>query len=284
MKISKSVLPVHVDWLTVTFKYAPDDVPSGSLFQEIARHLLYAPGQGKFTLKPVSTKPFYHYACENVQTGVRLYASNSLKQGYMMVYDGKACAYFGDEMPDVIDLLKDNGAKVTRLDVAIDLYETEQTPHDLWDACERYGVPGGRARQMIQGATGSTCYIGKRSSDGYLRCYDKAKQLGEEGTHIRYELEAKHDLAERLTSDIPMMYARAAEYMIDMIPVQYKIDWWQVFVQIVSVKHTELPRASKLPSDTLAWLLKSVVPSILRLADENPEEFKQFLDAVSEVM
>lgn len=49
---------------------------------------------------------------------------------------------------------------------------------------------------MDDSESGSTVYIGSRSSELFLRTYDKERQSGELGAGIRWELEAKGDRAQ----------------------------------------------------------------------------------------
>jgi hypothetical protein len=61
-----------------------------------------------------------------------------------------------------------------------------------------------RSRFIDDSRTGTTCAIGSRSSELYLRVYDKDRQAGTSGAGVRWELEAKaaraQQLAERWTA------------------------------------------------------------------------------------
>ena len=90
------------------------------------------------------------------------------------------------------------GARCSRIDLAFDVFDRE--PLDLAHASVRAGAfvsrAGRKSYQFVEGGDGSlTVYMGKRSSESFLRIYDKAKEQKLPGEWTRFELECKGNRA-----------------------------------------------------------------------------------------
>lgn len=95
-------------------------------------------------------------------------------------------------------------AQVTRLDFAIDVFDTVNIT-DVRDAVENgtarthFRTHGLVETKIGRERTGETLYLGSRQSGNMIRVYDKALQTGIEGQPwVRIELECKGDFAHRL--------------------------------------------------------------------------------------
>jgi hypothetical protein len=100
------------------------------------------------------------------------------------------------------------GWKFTRIDIAMDVYNTGARPKDMYAAWQ-----GGALRTKARtagiyqtrnqaGVKGETVYFGSRTSDVYLRVYDKAKEQNQTGDRIRVEFEVKHDRANAVAMSV----------------------------------------------------------------------------------
>lgn len=95
---------------------------------------------------------------------------------------------------------------VSRLDMAVTVRTEPMLENVARDAYRRLLAvgPGGRkgatASYITNSGGGSTCYLGRRSSDKFLRLYDKQRESGDEwyAGCWRYELEVKNEPALRL--------------------------------------------------------------------------------------
>lgn len=102
----------------------------------------------------------------------------------------------------VSDLLKTFDGKVTRLDFAIDVREGNADPADIEKAWHDKTIKT-QARKMTviqattrkQGTGGKTVYIGSRTSQCFLRVYDKGAEQGTCEDWIRVEAELKPPLS-----------------------------------------------------------------------------------------
>lgn len=137
-------------------------------------------------------------------------------------------------------------------------------------AMKRAGVEGRPYKiRLIDGAgDGDTMNIGSRSSEAFVRVYNKAKESNEpEYTNcVRVELEAKGKLARRIWADIPggsqqdkyaleLLLATDEKYGIGIIP--------KVGSELRRLPHIE--RAKTTLERRLEWLRVAVQPTVKEL-------------------
>lgn len=119
-----------------------------------------------------------------------------------------------------------NGSRITRLDLAHDDIEGKYLDIDDLDSREtagqfyRFGKPAGVVwagdwKYLDRENKGRTLYIGSRTSDKFLRAYEKGKQLGDKTSawlRLEVELKAKHTI-------IPIdAVLRPSDYFINLYP------------------------------------------------------------------
>ena len=96
------------------------------------------------------------------------------------------------------------GAKFTRIDFAVDLFDTGGRPVDVlqcWRHDQFYTIAKSVSlvsKETRKSTTGETVYIGSRSSERLVRVYDKAQQQKTKTDWLRVELEAKGKRADQL--------------------------------------------------------------------------------------
>lgn len=102
----------------------------------------------------------------------------------------------------VLNELREQGWKMTRLDLAMDIYNAGGRPREMFNArkdgdlktkSKHYSIVQSRDDA---GVSGETVYFGARQSKVYIRVYDKAAERGKNGDCIRVEIELKQDRAE----------------------------------------------------------------------------------------
>lgn len=164
------------------------------------------------------------------------------------------------------------GGRVTRIDLAVDI-PTAFDFRGFFD-CARAGGLDTRARKasIIDSDSGTTVYIGSRTSEQYLRIYDKAAEARLEGDLTRIELEAKGSTANGIAH-----YLASAGF--DNMPaiIRAFCDWpsnprWVEIwsgIQAIGIPHEQRQR------DTERWLLKTVIPAIKRLPEHSEETVKR---------
>jgi hypothetical protein len=119
------------------------------------------------------------------------------EMGVHVVYSGKALARLmqvGVDSMSVLSHIVQNGGKITRLDVALDL-DSSGIRLDVLQAHFQYGLCKTKARSINPvgrvGASQGTLYIGSRTSEAFMRIYDKATEQGINADWLRIELELK---------------------------------------------------------------------------------------------
>lgn len=170
------------------------------------------------------------------------------------------------------------GANVTRIDIAIDwfnLLELETLKAKL-DA----GQAETRARDwnLITGRKGSTLYVGSRTSEKFLRIYDKAAEQGVDGPWYRIELECKGDFARGVALHVD---GNGYDYFGEIIKgfCNWPSSSYWLHATSSPTLLEGIPKAEK-QRDTFTWLMKSVAPSVAKLLTDDHEKFVTFLRSV----
>lgn len=199
---------VSVDWITITCYVANalDNYPLIDLVEKtLDEKIIYSPALGDFDGKS------YKGSSSESLRGTRVF-SNPPKRGeygeIRFKIPGKALAGASmDAICDMVGVMKELwSGKCGRFDVAIDDYSKVI---DL-DEVKKAQDEGNYAHVQIFGyhesgergkrERGRTITFGARSSESYLRIYDKKTETKGEIDCIRYEVEFKDDKAEQLLS------------------------------------------------------------------------------------
>ena len=193
-----ATVPVLVDWFRVTL---PDD---GQTWQELAERF------GDLMPRQRGLGKHYERSCTFGDGGLIGHCASEEQRermGLMLELSGSACATLGDELGDVMRWAMVRG-RCRRIDLALDCHDGTIT-FDKLTAClagnglvtraRTYEVVPTRLTENGQ-CVGWKVTVGKRTSDAYLRIYDKGLQLAElgepvDGPFVRTELECKGDLA-----------------------------------------------------------------------------------------
>lgn len=210
--------------------------------------------------------------------GLRVMMSPSgHEMGIHVQFAGSALT--GENVLDRLNYALDVGGRVTRLDLAVDV-------RDAWDIRALYelALSGGattrtRRFSIVESATGKTFYAGSRTSQKFLRIYDKG---GEQGTGLpwtRIELECKGDFAANIaryidnngTSGIPAIIRGFLDFQT--VPT-----WCDV---MNSNMDTISPARIERGRDTRRWLLELVAPALAKYQIAHPAFIEEFECRVS---
>jgi hypothetical protein len=213
---------------------------------------------------------------------------------------GQAMEYIREELgfPDclVILMFRRLGFKVTRLDAAMDCYDTTVNPQMVYDHTEIKDSTVTHAKKLKIDQSGlrfgerrptdgryMTLYIGSRSCERFMRVYDKRGEkwvkTGEDFPHCtRFELEHKGDAAEEAAklieakgnAIIPNLLSGFVDFLA--LP-RGKVDknksrrrrrtaWWARMVEGGMRIVLHLQRGAATPEKTLAWLKDGAGKSI----------------------
>lgn len=157
---------------------------------------------------------------------------------------------------------------VTRLDFAVDVRGMGARPEHLKDAFEAgKGITGAQSANFVAGRkrngerTGETLYVGSRSSDKFLRVYDKAAQMGLDGDWIRVELELKGDAAKNaLLSMVQFGIVATGKELLRSYWRDTGVEWYEM--AIMGDEGAYVEPVGRPVSKREKWLLEQVIPAL----------------------
>lgn len=178
-----------VDWVTLTGKRGMADVS-----RTVRAIAVEAPMP--------RTDAYYETSEYFPGSGIHLKRHNvSNRDAWLVSIPGSACSLLGDRLRRVVaDLVEMGEAQFSRIDCAVDF--TADNGSRLLETLGRLAVQRrlGRGGTNTQSDNGHTVYIGRRTSETFVRCYDKGAETGgEAGKWIRWEAEFKKKRANELT-------------------------------------------------------------------------------------
>lgn len=172
--------------------------------------------------------------------------------------------------------------KPSRVDLALDVHG-DATIDDCVAAWE-FGTVVTRAKQYahITSGTGETFYVGARTSDRYLRIYDKGAQMGTGEAWTRIEIECKRELAQMAFHGYRLYGGGAVREKIQSFCDFPTVDWWNEAMRSQDTVES-FPREQK-ERNTRKWLMNSVVGAFAREMLADDEFLGEFMEAVAEKM
>jgi hypothetical protein len=189
-------LTITLDWLAGTFHGVSEN--ETKFINRYAR------------TNPIQTiKPRNGYSIAEVDSnGVQLlWNPDRTEMGVHCIFPGSALRVLYEQqsilMSSLLREFTEAGAKISRLDLAKDLTLTPVDLAAVYKSLEQ-GANVGTARTfstILSGDGGQTVYVGSRTSEKFIRIYNKAAQEGLTDRHwTRYELETKGMVARALAS------------------------------------------------------------------------------------
>lgn len=250
-----------IDWLSGTFKGQVRDI-------DIRKHTSFgyklrawAEMQARFGYSSAMIHPFGHYVMTN---------QGRPEMGVHLAYTGRALraiAEQGIEASSLVQWFVESGANITRLDLAIDVFDVEIDPMALAQ-CARVKTEPGTARKwsFVKGHdNGCTAYVGSRKSEKFLRIYDKAAEQGRNDIlWTRFELELKGDsarAASRAMSD--MTPDERPIYIKGLMRALFNPDD-TMYQEIMNCPAAVLKTTKDTDDNTLDWLMNSVAKTIAK--------------------
>lgn len=167
-------------------------------------------------------------------------------------------------------------ARFSRLDMTVQFACRHPLTSELYDlASAQQWVSSARKFQLVSSNTGSTLYVGGRTSEKFLRVYDKGAQLGEEpGTLWRVELECKGSVARQYAKWINGEASPQFAHVIRQFA-----DWPDSYAWLLAMRTSKDAPAfttEKRSHSTRAWLFGIVADCMARLETANPGTLEQF--------
>lgn len=196
---------VNLDWCTFTIE---DDTLSGdkvdfAISEMLAEKRLSSLFMGTKVLSLEDTygKWGYKRAKKLIAGGLMMWEGHHHRMGICFVLPGKAmmCLDSTDSIRDVLCKAMGQGAKCSRLDVAFDFYELYTMEDFMLDALMGMGNKRRKVvmHETLRNGSGVTYDIGGRTSDRFVRVYDKAAQMKVKNqSWVRFEIETKRRIAD----------------------------------------------------------------------------------------
>lgn len=280
-KVSAEIIPAFsftVDWISVTF-----DAYWGNRFARKIGYLGWAssvegvPPKGYNKAVELETGALIAWHTEIPTQGIHVKLSGSTLRWYMTK---------GLDWHTLLRMIKKCHGRTSRVDLAIDI---RNGGLKLEHCCEENLLPykgKGRTPRVIPVGSqknGWTVYVGARTSQKYLRVYDKAKEQKDmDADYVRVELECKEEIAHAIGHEFPEMSKDDCVVMAQTLIRQHAAFDQPAYLAALESRTIELSIPQGKEKDTLGWLLKIVAPSLAKQIKKYPHEnvYDEFMNAL----
>lgn len=274
---------MSIDWITAS-KVIPlhADATEYNFGLYVARSMLvnanikWAQGKDWKASKPLR---FYKYGYETSE-GIRFDVAEKIShQGVRLTLSGSTLTKMEQKPEDILTKLIDEGWKITRLDVALDVFGSGLKPHHIMKQWIEANIGlGHRSYSYHESATGSTFGVGSRQSPVYGRCYDKG---GEQGTHndwLRFELEFKYEGADQFA---PLCRWGAANAWAEVSRRFALSNTWlgEIVKDNFGNRDEEYFSRKRTVTNTEKWLMEQVFSAFKKLARKDADAALRFFEA-----
>lgn len=258
------ILSQSIDWIAGTFR--------GRETHKLALNL---------TQNFVPCKGYLNYSEGTLfEDGRKMFVSPGHSEwGVHMVWSGDACANCPVDPIHLVCALVCSGFSFTRIDLAIDVKNCNLMPSQATEEIKNDRIKT-RAKECPAwfdvAGKGYTQYIGKKSSEIYMRIYDKAAELGTDEDHTRVELVVRSGRANKaarqaiLRRDFRGMVVSFADF-----------PEWHEWNKAMATTPIKLPSERK-ETATRQWLINQCVPALAReiMLEDGSAFYEKFKDAV----
>lgn len=221
----------------------------------------------------------YRKAIRYPSGAITMYDGSTPSMGVHFIYSGSALAAIGQTRNDGgLSVLREHverGDKCTRIDLAIDVREGETILRELKQATRQAEFVGtARKLSIIENTTddGFTIYAGSRQSERFVRIYNKAAQLREDGLWTRVEAEVKGDSA-RAVSRAILGAGDGGLCLVAKSVIRRVVDFdcpsWKAVMEGETLP-VGTPKATDKQTET--WILGQVAKAVVRYDLLNPEK------------
>lgn len=270
-----------IDWLTMTLPYAEHrmtapqtDSEANLLMQRLRRNSMVIHDGNMQQIK--RNEPHYHFHFVNSH-GWQLSLSARQEQGLRLVMSGGVLPVGHVEQRYIYEHLRSENWRVTRLDVAHDIFNSGMEIEKEWhDGLSKQAFERKFRTDLILSPNGDTINIGARTSDKYLRIYDKGKEQRLSDDWKRYELEIKHKTARNLPTDYNSVIRGGLASMLGMCTyIRADIrDHMEVLSQGAE-SFTGGGRQAR--GNREIWLMTQVIPALHKTYHEDRRLFDLFV-------
>jgi len=231
--------------------------------------------------KFVETRAFNGYTVGSLYGDGRILMTNPERpeMGAHLLWQGQACDDCPIDHKKLVNHLLSANFSFSRIDMAIDCIGFNLRPERATEEidqkrCKTRAKSAPRQDDAIK--TGYTQYVGKKTSEIFLKLYDKAAEMGTDEDHTRVELTARHARADYAARQI----VSGVDFR-QMVVAFADFPHWREWQEIMDVVPVKLP-AERPETNTERWLLDACAPALARVIyfASNTEFYEKFKDAV----
>lgn len=253
-----------LDWISVTFKNGAKVSYPPECSRECAE------------CRPLNG---YNLAVRYADGRIELSHTTRADMGTHVIMSGGTLRMLPVSAENMLKTAVESGARVTRLDIAIDCRNCNLRPSEATERVKNGSVIT-KARKFpvwfdAQGS-GHTQYIGKKASTAFARIYDKAAELGTDEDYARVEL----SFGGKRAMDAAQRCLRGESYL-GMVRGFVDFNEWPEWGAVMSASPvaTINPRVD---TNTKRWLLSCSATSLARemYYDCDHAFYFRFMDAV----
>ena len=264
---------VTVDWLSYTAFWGSQGLP---------RHMQHASRQrladrvaaGVHVWLEAKPKHGYTSALSSDDIkGLSVYQNvQRPDMGIHVVWTGRALAE--TELFTLMREMQALQASVTRIDIAVDVPEHWDIEALYKRGVEKDWVCKVKGKPVMVRSTGDTLYVGSRTSEKFLRVYDKQAEQGADFPWTRVELECKGETARGIAGYIAL---NGLDRIPDLIRgfCDFPNDTAWMKAMTTPTPPLSIPKAER-HSDTDTWLLQGVMPTLVKRVMESADFAKKF--------
>jgi Replication initiation factor len=259
------VLTITLDWLSATFKENTRE--SNNYLAQFAR---------AEPLVPEAARNGYDTAYRDKNSVVCMWHTTRKEMGLHVIFSGTALRnvfeHVGISQRGLVAATLNAGASITRLDVAKDATDMPIELGNIWQFLKDKAYLGtARTANKIENSDGGvTIYVGSRTSEKFIRIYDKANQLSLVGKKWkRYELETKGIVARALANNLVVTEQWSGAFdgiVVGMVDIPQSPDYQKFFSEDTVL--VGIPKLEK-QTDREAWILSQCLPAIVNHYQEN---------------
>jgi DNA relaxase NicK len=213
----------------------------------------------------------YNQGQENTQ-GVKLFWHDTRpSQGKHIIFSGSTLTRLEPHTYDLLKWIGGGGFRVSRIDLCVDVTHSNLNPRNA-----TYHIKKGQCKTHAKSApkwddsmqSGYTQYIGKKTSETYIRIYDKQAEMGTDFRWIRAEIVFQGDRA------TPALNAYLLNQNVRGIIATFcKFPLWRKWSSVMLARVEELHVPPK-QTQTRIWLMGQVAKALAKeMAMEDSHEF-----------
>lgn len=229
--------------------------------------------------KEIRPLPNYTHGLE-FGNGARVFWHHTrMEMGRHVIFSGSCCDIIGENLRECLRYAVAKSYKITRIDLAFDVRNTNLSiQHGINLVLKGEVKTHAQKAPIIRDGMGSglTLQIGVKGSSQFVRIYDKAAEMGTDGTWVRVETSYGSRKANKATET----YLQGASVR-SMVRGYVAFPLWRKWNKLL--EHSAVAvKYEKSQTNTRKWLYESVAKTIARemLFDDGDEFYEQMIQRI----